>query len=358
MKPIEIGIVGGGWRTEFFMRIAHALPERFRVTGVVVRDTEKADAFESAWHAKTFRSHQELVDATSPAFVVTSVPWKPNPGIIHDLVEAGMPVLSETPPAPDLEQMRALYDFVQEKDGKVQVAEQLWLRPHHTTQLVAIEKGLLGTTSQAQVSAAHGYHGISLIRRFLGLGFESPTIMGKEFISPIVKGAGRKGPPDTEQVKDSQQVMCWMEWENKLGLLDFTGDQYFGWIRNERVLIRGERGEIVNETIYTLKDVKTPLTLKCIRHVGGVDGNLESNCLKGIQAGEEWLFRNELAPAALSDDEIAIGRCFLKMADYAAGGNDFYPLAEGCQDHYLNLICQESIKRSEAVKADPQPWAQ
>ena len=29
----RFGIVGSGWRSEFFLRLARLLPERFRVTG-------------------------------------------------------------------------------------------------------------------------------------------------------------------------------------------------------------------------------------------------------------------------------------------------------------------------------------
>ena len=33
MEPIAFGLIGSGWRGEFFERIAAALPDRFRLTG-------------------------------------------------------------------------------------------------------------------------------------------------------------------------------------------------------------------------------------------------------------------------------------------------------------------------------------
>ena len=36
-RQIVFGIIGSGWRTEFFLRIAKELPERFKVAGVVTR---------------------------------------------------------------------------------------------------------------------------------------------------------------------------------------------------------------------------------------------------------------------------------------------------------------------------------
>ncbi|RYG23273.1 gfo/Idh/MocA family oxidoreductase, partial [bacterium] len=43
----RFAIVGAGWRTEFFLRIAKALPDQFEVTKVLVRSDEKAKAIES-----------------------------------------------------------------------------------------------------------------------------------------------------------------------------------------------------------------------------------------------------------------------------------------------------------------------
>src|SRR6266576_2338429 len=34
-KPIKFGIIGGGWRTTFFLQIARELPERFQVGGLL-----------------------------------------------------------------------------------------------------------------------------------------------------------------------------------------------------------------------------------------------------------------------------------------------------------------------------------
>ena len=61
MAPVVFGIVGGGWRTEFFMRVVRALPERFAVAAVVVRDAERGRAFERAWGVPTVRGHDDLL---------------------------------------------------------------------------------------------------------------------------------------------------------------------------------------------------------------------------------------------------------------------------------------------------------
>jgi predicted dehydrogenase len=355
MSSIEFGIVGAGWRSEFYLRIARALPSRFRVSAVVVRNPERRKAFEQTWGVRACASTEELLQ-TAPSFVVTSVGWPANPPLLQELAAQGVSVLSETPPAPDLEGLRVVAALTRQ-GARIQVAEQYWAQPHHQACSALIERGLLGRPTHAQVSVAHGYHGISLIRRFLGIGFESPTISGKRFVAPIVAGAGRQGPPEREEVRDSEQDIIFLDWGDRLGVLDFTGDQYFGWIRNRRILIRGERGEIANDTVSYLKDFRTPMMAELRRDITGANGDLDGFYLKGIQAGGEWAYRNPFVLAPLADDEIAIATCLVKMDEYVRTGQEFYPLAEACQDHYLSLLCQQAVGEGREIQAEPQEWA-
>ncbi len=351
------GIVGGGWRAEFYLRVAHSLPERFAVAGVVVRDPAKAQAFAERWGCPTFGTPEDLLRAGRPAFVVTSVPWAANAGLIRDLVAAGVPVLSETPPAPHLDDLLALHADVQRAGGCVQVAEQYSFQPLHAARLRVAASGALGTVSQAQVSAAHGYHGISLLRRFLGVTFEECTISGYAFASPIVAGPGRGGPPAEERVQSSRQTIARFDFGDRLGVFDFTGDQYFSWIRSPRVLLRGQRGEINDTTLRSLLDYRTPVEMELRRVNAGENGNLEGYYLKGILAGDEWVYRNPFAPARLSDDEIAVAACLDGMARCAAGGPEFYSLAEALQDRYLDIVMEQAIASGQPVQATRQPWA-
>ena len=357
VSAIEFGIVGAGWRAEFYLRIARALPERFRVAGVVVRNDEKRAAFGRTWGIPVFAALDEMLAKSSPSFVVTSVHWAANPVYLNDLADRGVPTLSETPPAPDIEGLIAV-NRLTEKGARIQVAEQYSFQPHHAATLSLIAKGVLGRPTQAQVSCAHGYHGISLIRRFLGLRFEPPKIRARRFASPIVAGPDRHGALAEERVTDSVQDLAWLDWGDRLGVFDFTSDQYFSWIRNPRLLVRGERGEIVSDRVCYLQDFRAPIELHFLRRAAGEQGNLEGVFFKGLQIGEEWVYRNPFAPAALSDDEIAIATALAKMDEYVRTGRDFYALAEASQDHYLNLLVAQAIQEEREVQAESMPWAQ
>jgi len=45
------------------------------------------------------------------------------------------------------------------------------------------------------------------------------------------------------------------------------------------------------------------------------------------------------------------------MADYVAGGPEFYSVAEASQDHYLGMMIEKAILSGEVVETQHQRWA-
>ncbi|WP_079910921.1 Gfo/Idh/MocA family protein [Paenibacillus sp. 32352] len=356
---IKFAIIGGGWRTHFYLHIAKASPERFEVVGAVVRDEEKRRDLEKSYGVKGYATLEELLRSETPSFVVVSVSWASCPDILKQLAELGIPALSETPPAPDLDALIDLNSTLHRLDARVQVAEQYPFQPLHAARQACIDSGRIGRVSQVQVSVAHGYHGIALMRRWLGVGYEPAVIRAFTFESSLIAGPSRAGAPASEQLTVSKQTFASLQFAGgQLGMFDFTGDQYFSWIRSPRVLIRGERGEIVNETMTYLLDYLTPIETPLIRKDAGENGNLEGYYHKGILAGDQWVYRNPLAPARLTDDEIAVATCLLKMDEYVRTGKSFYSVAEASQDHYFHLLIQQAASSGETVTSVKQPWAE
>ena len=304
----------------------------------------------------TYPTVEALLKETSPQFVVTCVSWEANPPLIRELAARGVAVLSETPPAPDVERMGQFWALV--KGGaRIQVAEQYIYQPHHAARLALVASGVLGEISQAQVSAAHGYHGVSLIRHFLGVGYGNARITARRFTSPLIAGPDRSGPPREERLVQSSQTIAWLDFGDRLGVYDFTGDQYFSWVRGQRLLVRGERGEIINDRASYLRDYLQPIEITFRRAVAGANGNLEGFYLKGILAGDDWLYCNPFAPGRLTDDEIAIATSLAKMAEYVEGGSEVYPLAEACQDRYIDIMIAQAAESGQMVASESQAWA-
>jgi hypothetical protein len=355
MSKIRFGIIGAGWRTHMFLDVAKARPDLFDVAGVVTKNPDRI----AQVLAKGFTpvpSAEDLLAIPNLEFVLISVPRDAVEALVSQVTKAGLPILAETPPAGSLEGLHRVWALAQ-AGARVQVAEQYHLQPQHAACLSLARSGKLGDISQAQVSACHGYHGTSLIRRYLGIKSQNCRISASTFTSKVVQGRGRIGHPPQERIVDSGQLIATFDFGDKLGVLDFTGEQYFSFIRSQRLLVRGTRGEINNRDSSWLLDQHTPIHASLIRHQTGINGNLEGLYLKDIQIGETWYYKNPLAPGRLTDDEIAMGDCLLRMSTYARTGQPFYSLAEACQDTYLDLLSQQAASTGAIVETQSQPWA-
>lgn len=358
-KPAAFSIVGGGgFRAQYFLRIAQALPEQFRVSGMVVRDESKGQEMESRWGVATYRTLDELLTRERPDFVVLSVPPSSAMDYMLELAERGMSVLTETPPAPDLDGLLRLHDLLTRKGARIQVAEQYPLHPLQQAREAVIRSGMLGIVNQVTVSISHFYHAVSLIRKFLGIAFEDVRIRAMRFESEWVAGPTRSGPPTEDKLVKSERDLAWLDFGGKLGIYDFTKDQHRSWIRSNHLCIRGERGEIFDRRISIQDPSCRQIQLEIHRVNKGEYENAEGYFLQGIMAGERWVYENPFAPARLYDDELAIAECLRKMAAYAAGGPSFYGLPDASQDHYIGMLIEQAIRTGETVVSEHQPWSE
>lgn len=278
MKKIIFGMIGGGWRSQFYLRVVKALPEQFEISGIVVRDETKGMKTEKEWRVKTYRTIDELLNANIPEFVVVAVPRDVAPSITKQLVKRGIPVLSETPPAPDINGLIELNNFIKKNNGKIQVAEQYHLQPLHAARISFVNSGKLGEISEIMISVCHDYHAISLIRKLLGVGFENASIMAREFSSKLFEPDDYILPM-SEKVTNSNRILAILDFGGKIGIYDFAYEQYFSWVRSPHLLVRGSRGEIFDDHISYLKDFKNPIYLDLKRQNAGENGNLEGTYL-------------------------------------------------------------------------------
>jgi predicted dehydrogenase len=128
--PLSFGIIGSGWRREFFLRIARDLPEQFPLAGVVARNPDKRAELARRWSAPTFSTLDELLAEKRPDFVVTSVSASANLEWMEFLSERGVPILSETPIGRDLKELHRVVDL-ERVGARIQVAEQYIFQPLH-----------------------------------------------------------------------------------------------------------------------------------------------------------------------------------------------------------------------------------
>lgn len=353
--PLRFGIVGAGRRATQYLRIARAVPHRFNAIGVVSRDPARREAA----GVPAFLNASTMIADGAPAFVVVAVPPSESARVLEDLVELGVPILAETPPALSLDDFDTLCGLA-DAGLRIQVAEQCRYRPMHAARTAVIALGRLGTVTQADVSVAHGYHGVNLIRSYLGAGRTDVTIVARAFTSSVAYGIDRPSSvelihPESGQVSgpfvtDSRRVTALITLRDQSAVYDFTFDQYFVPTRSHHVVIRGDRGEIRDTHVRFLGDDGAFVDTSLRRMDGGRDDDLGEYSHEGILLGEEWVYRTPVPGARLNDDEIAMATCLERMADYVATGREFSSMRDAAHDQYLGLMIERAVTTQTAVE--------
>jgi hypothetical protein len=356
-RAICYGIAGSGWRAEFFLRVAKAMPSRFTVTGVVTRSGERGSQVERKWAVPTFHSVQSMIGAERPQFVVACVPSRVAPGVITDLVQMEIPVLAETPPAADLPGLRMLWSAVG-ASGLVQISEQYLMMPGHAARLSLLRCGLIGEITSIQISSTHLHHAVSIMRRMLDVGFANAAVTARSFSAPLADPFSRAGWADDIRPKDTNTTLAIIDFGRRMGLYDFTDNQWLNPLRTQRIVVRGMYGELVDDCVTRLVNPGTVVQSHLVRRQTGVELNLEGLDLDHISHDGAMIYRNPFQGARLADDEIAVATMLDRMASWCRGkGTPPCPLADASQDHMIGLAIQESLKTGSTIVTSTQPWA-
>jgi predicted dehydrogenase len=344
----SFAVVGAGWRAEMFWRLAAGLPD-VECVGAVVRTPRDLPV-------PTFSALSEI----HPDFVVTAVPWAAGPEVITEATGLGLPVLAETPPAPDAAGLRALWAATGDT-GLVQVAEQYLMVPAHAARLTAVRSGVIGEPTQVQVSSTHMYHAISLIRGHLGL-LGRPagpvTVRASRTVAPLVDPLTRDGWTDDPQPKDATTTIATIDFgDGRSGVYDFTDNQWHNQLRFRRIVVRGTHGELRDDEVVRLAGPRTIVRTPLVRRQTGYDLDLDGFDTDTITLGDEVLFRNPFPGRRWNDEEIAIATLLQRTAGWVRGeGPAPYPLADGAQDHLIALAVEEAADTDRTVTVPAPPW--
>ncbi len=345
----KFAIVGSGWRAEYFWRLAAAL-DGLTCVGVVSRAPKDLPV-------PVHLSLDECLAEARPDFVVTAVPWPVTPALVVALVERGVPVLAETPPAPDLDGLRALWQRVGDT-GLVQVAEQYSRMPAHAARIALVRSGVIGQPSRVDISSTHQYHAVSLIRTLLGIGRGRAEVRAVRTTAPLADPISRDGWADPVEIKPATTTIATIAFaDGGFGLYDFTDNQWHNQLLTRRLLVRGTTGEVRDQEVVRLAADHTIVRSPIVRRQTGYDLDLDGFDTDHITFGSDVLYRNPFPGQRWNDEEIAIATLLLDTAGWASdGGPGPYPLADGIQDHRIALAIEEAADDGGTIRVDDEPW--
>lgn len=351
----KILMVGHGWRSQIFFRAVENLRNEMEILGTLMHTKERA--LEVAEETGIFATDDfEAAIALKPDFVILCVPRAVMKAYIVQFMKEQIPVLCETPPGRTVEELNELWQEKLRYNGKVQVAEQYFMQPYYSAVQKIIDSGILGKVVNVNMSAIHGYHAVSIFRKWLGLDCENCTIRGSRFHFPVTKTRDRAGWHESGEVIQPTRDRVEFVFENgQTAFFDFDDEHYFSPIRSRRWNIQGISGEIQNMSVCYLDDRNRPVTEAMHREDDGVY-NIDGWSHMYISFKGKRIYENPFLGMRINDDEIAVTDMMMRMKKYVETGEDFYPLRDGLQDAYLDFTMQKALETGEIIKTKQQSW--
>ena len=328
---LRFAIVGSGYRSLFYVRIAKALPEEFELLCMLCRTPEKAEKMSAENDIYTTCSEEEML-SMKPDFIVSAVNKASMNKVALHYGKLGFPVISETPAALDFDAL--CNTFYETQNGvKLTVAEQYIRYASYRKIIDVIESGLIGDVVSIHLSSMHDYHGASVIRHMLGIGLSNVKITGKAFMTDVTNTKTRYETITDGSISAKEERHLVLEYENgKVAFYDFMSDQYRSPIRNKHILVRGTRGEICDDIVYYLDE-------------------------NNLGARKTIEFVNPYEARGLNEDEAAIASMMLDMKMYKEDGVNAYPIEEALEDAYISLLMEEAVKNPyKTVCSAMRPW--
>ena len=332
-EPIRVSIIGTARRSEYlYGPLLQALPEEATLVSVWGRSLDSARRLGESLGAPWYTDLGRLVRETAPQAGIVSVGYDANGRVGLMAVEAGLHALLETPIAHDLREADAIIEAAGGRGLKVEVAEQFHRRPMEQIKLKLIESGLFGRVySSFNDFAGHGYHGVSVMRSYLGFDARPTRVTGTVRAYELAPHWSRLG--ETRGARTESQEHGIVEFEGgRIGIYHWTDvgyDSPLRWWRSGRFLAEkgmgitvGQYPETQEMLSTTTADGEAPQFIRLERRYERVDGGALISVVAHTADPERptITWENPFRPRIQGrgrqwhDDEIGVASCFLSLA--------------------------------------------
>jgi len=237
-QPLRVAIIGTAHRSEIiYAPLLKDLSEEVELVSIWGRSMESAKRMGENLGVPWYTDLGKLVNETSPDFGIVCVAYQANGEVGLMAIESGLNVLLETPIAHKLKEAAVIIKAGENRGRKIEVAEQYHRRPLEQIKLELIESGLFGRVhSSFNDFMRHGYHGVSLMRSYLGFNvkpIQLVSIVHDFNVAPHLSRFGGKMETETQE-------HAMIEFESgQIGIYHWTDDAHdsaIRWWRSTRFL--------------------------------------------------------------------------------------------------------------------------
>jgi predicted dehydrogenase len=259
-EPARVAIIGTSRRSlGMYGPVLKALPG-IELVAVWGRSDASTRQLGASLGVPAYTDLGRLIRETAPQIGVVCVSYSANGQVGLMAVEHGLHVLLETPIAHDLRETDAIIAAASARRRFVEVAEQFHRRPLEQLKLALIQSGLFGKVySSFNDFAGHGYHGISVMRSYLGFDARPISVTGAVQRYRLAPYYSRLA--GTNEARDETQEHGIIRFDGgQLGIFHWTNvgyDSPLRWWRSSRFL--AEKG--MGATVGVGLDVQERLSL-------------------------------------------------------------------------------------------------
>ena len=363
MDKIKFIIIGSGWRSLYYVRVAKALPNIFELCAMYCRTEEKAQKMAKEHHIYTTTSIEECVNY-KPDFVAVAVNKVSIAEVSMEWMRRGFTVLCETPAGLDMETLNKLWDM-HNQGYKLIVAEQYTSYPEYSALLKVVNRNIIGEPGCLNISLAHEYHGASLMRALLQVSSDMDfTVSAKTYQFPTTETLTRYDSYRDGRIADKKRCVATFEFaDGKIALYDFDSEQYRSPIRKNTLKLQGSRGEIIDRAVYYLDDKNDPVISEIRVEKRGIETEYENPNLHYVEEVTAITFEDDsvytpgFGLCGLAQDETAVASLMRRTAAYSRGDTtEPYPLKDALQDAYMAILLREADASQKKISSSKQAW--
>ena len=315
-------LIGSGWRSTFYLRIASALSSLLEIVSVYSSSEERVKEMRKKG-LNCLSSLSGALSFTHDAVIVST--GKENfYSIMLELERRGEFILSETS---FLSLGERELKSLENTHGAIM--EQYPYDPIFAAVLSATSS--LGSIDQFMISGLHNHHSAALARIVFSLKDEKPDeVLSLDFPSSIVKTGDRSGIVNGKGKEDYVRRLRILRFGKRLFIHDFSSNQYHSYLMKKSVEIRGEKGILTFDGLKVTDEDGYPLFLPFSFHrdISTWNGSMT---LSHINLSGKRVYTNPFYPVNLNDDEIGIATIIQNIDS----GLPYRSIREGIEDARL-----------------------
>jgi predicted dehydrogenase len=360
--PIRVSLIGTAARSNYlYGPLLKALPDEVLLVSVWGRSQGSARRLGESLGVPWYTDLEQLIQNTAPQVGVVSVAYGANGEVGLMAVEHGLHVLLETPIAHKLSEADALISAAEERGLKIEVAEQFHRRPLEQIKLKLLASGVFGRVhSSFNDFAGHGYHGVSVMRSYLGFDATPVKVTGLVRAYDLTPHWARLS--DTRGARTETQEHGMITFKGgELGIFHWTDvgyDSPLRWWRSSRFLAEKGMGvtvgyglEVEEKLSLLAPGGEAPRLITLERRLERNDGG----ALVGIVAhtgdpdqpivrwDNPFLAAEKGHGVQWHDDEIGVASCLLSLLEAVRdGGEPSYGPYQARLDQELILALRHS----------------